>query len=123
MDYVLEQGVEQIARKEQALMERLRKGLQAFERVRLYGDERCRGPVLSFTVEGLNPADAAYILEGVYGIRVRAGLHCVPLIHGAMGTEGFGTIRASVSNMNTEADIDSLIHAVEEIANSLEGRS
>ena len=123
VDYVLEQGVDQIAHKEQALMERLWKGLQAKKRVRLYGDERCRGPVLSFIIEGLNPADVAYILEGGYGIRVRAGLHCAPLIHEAMGTENFGTIRASVSNMNTEADIDSLIHAVGEIASSLEGRT
>ena len=123
VDYVLEQGVEQIARREQALIERLRKGLQALKRVRLHGDERCLGPMLSFAIDGLTPADAAYILEGSFGVRVRAGLHCAPLIHQAMGTDAYGVIRASVSNMNTEADIDSLIHAVREITASLEGRS
>ena len=120
VEYVLEAGVEQIARKEQALMARLRAGLGAIERVRLYGGARCLGPVLSFNLDGLKPADAAYILEGGYGIRVRAGLHCAPLIHRALGTEEFGTIRASVSNMNTEKDIDCLIRAVGEIAGSLE---
>ena len=118
--YVLEEGVEQIASKERALMQRLREGLGAIERVRLYGDARCSGPILSFNIDGLKPADAAYILEGAYGIRVRAGLHCAPLIHWAMGTEECGTIRASVSNMNTEKDVDSLIRAVREIAGSLE---
>ncbi len=78
--------------------------------------------MLSFTLDGLKPADAAYILEGAYGIRVRAGLHCAPLIHQALGTESFGTIRASVSCMNTQEDMNDLIRAVGEIANSLEGR-
>lgn len=120
VEYVLKEGVENIARKEQALMERLRKGLQAVGGVRLYGDERCAGPVLSFTIEGLRPADAAYILEGGYHIRVRSGLHCAPLIHSAMGAGNLGTVRASVSSLNTGQDIGCLIGAVREIVKSLE---
>ena len=84
------------------------------------GDERCAGPVLSFTIEGLRPADAAYILEGGYHIRVRSGLHCAPLIHSAMGAGNLGTVRASVSSLNTEQDIGCLIGAVREIVKSLE---
>ena len=120
VEFVLEEGVEQIARKEQALMNRLREGLDAIEGVNLYGGAKKCGPVLSFTLDGLKSADAAYILEGSYGIRVRAGLHCAPLIHRAMGTDGFGTIRASVSAMNTDQDIDCLIRAVREIAGNVE---
>ncbi len=120
VSYVLEQGVEQIARKERAFMDRLRHGLEAIDRARLYGDHGLScGPVLSFTIDGLSPADTAYILEGGYGIRVRAGLHCAPLIHKALGTEDFGTVRASVSAMNTEEEIDCLIGAVREIAGSM----
>ena len=120
VEFVLEEGVEQIARKEQALMNRLREGLDAIKGVHLYGGAKKSGPVLSFTLDGLKPADAAYILEGSYGIRVRAGLHCAPLIHRAMGTDGFGTVRASVSVLNTEEDVDCLIRAVREIMGSLE---
>ena len=120
VEYVLEEGVQEIARKEQSLIKRLRDGLAAIGRVRLYGDSRCVGPILSFNVDGLKPADAAYILEGGYGIRVRAGLHCAPLIHSALGTGDTGTIRVSVSNMNTLKDMDCLINAIGEIAKSLE---
>ena len=120
VEYVLEEGVEQIARKEQALIKILREGLKAIRQVRLYGGPKCLGPILSFNIDGLKPADAAYILEGGYGIRLRAGLHCAPLIHRAMGTDGVGTVRASVSSMNTEKDMVCLINAVEEIARSLE---
>ena len=122
VEYVLAEGVERIARREQRLMARLRQGLQAIPRVSLYGGGECAcGPVLSFNIDGLKPSDAAYILEGGYGIRVRAGLHCAPLIHRAIGAGEYGTVRASVSNLNTEADIDCLIDAVREIAESLEG--
>lgn len=118
--YVLREGVEQIARKEQALLERLRRGLEALERVRLYGDSGSGGPVLSFTIDGLKPADVAYMLEGAFGIRVRAGLHCAPLIHRAIGTEAWGTVRVSVSNMNTEAEMNCLIEAVRQICSGME---
>ena len=61
---------------------RLRDGLSAMDGVTLYGgDPDESGPVMSFNFDGLSPADAAYILDG-YGIRVRAGLQCAPLIHG-----------------------------------------
>ena len=55
-------------------------------------------------------------LSGAYGIVVRAGLQCAPLIHRAMGTDDRGVVRASVSDMNTAGDIDRLIGAVSEIA-------
>ena len=119
--YVLDRGIDEIARRDQALIERMRRGLSALERVRLYGGGGPSGPVLSFSVDGLNPSDAAYILEGAYGIRVRAGLHCAPLIHSALGTGDAGTVRASVSILNTKDDIDRLTAAVREIAASLEG--
>ncbi len=117
--YVLEQGVERIARGERALMDRLHGGLREIGRVRLFDGGPRGGPVLSFVIDGLKAADTAYILEGGYGIRIRAGLHCAPLIHKAMGTEEDGTIRVSVSCMNTVEDIDSLVHAVRQIAESL----
>ena len=119
--YVLDRGIDEIARRDQALIERMRRGLSALERVRLYGGGGPSGPVLSFSVDGLNPSDAAYILEGAYGIRVRAGLHCAPLIHKALGSPDQGTIRVSVSVMNTENDADCLVGAVGEIVKSLEG--
>ncbi len=121
VEYVLEEGVEQIVRHEAALMARLRLGLGAIGRVRLYGAAQPAGPLLSFTIDGLTPADTAYILESGYSIRVRAGLHCAPLIHDALGTADAGTVRVSVSSLNTTEDIDCLTAAVREIAASLEG--
>ncbi len=52
---------------------------------------------MSLNFKGLKASDAAYILESGYGIIVRSGLHCSPLIHQAMGTEKNGTVRISIS--------------------------
>ena len=121
VEYVLEQGVDPIHAKERRLMKALYEELAAIPGITIYGDHaRCHGPLLSFNVRELTPSDVAYILSGVYGITVRAGHHCSPLIHDATGTSERGTVRISVSNMNTEADIEALIAAVREISKSVE---
>lgn len=116
VEYVLSRGVENIAARERELISWLREGLSAIPGVTVYGSGEANvGPVLSFNIAGLVPADVAYILSG-YDIIVRAGLQCAPLIHRAMGTDKHGVVRASVSDMNTDGDIDRLIGAVSEIA-------
>ena len=56
------------------------------------------------------------ILSGQYDICVRAGLHCAPLIHEAMGTLKTGAVRVSLGCDNTENEIDFFLKAVHEIA-------
>jgi len=50
-----------------------------------------------------------------YGIAVRGGLHCAPLMHEALGTLDGGLVRASFSHYNHEREIDRLIAALNEI--------
>lgn len=74
---------------------------------------------MSLNFQGLKASDAAYILESGYGIIVRSGLHCSPLIHKAMGTEEGGTVRVSVSCLTEEKDIKEFLEASKEIAASV----
>lgn len=53
-----------------------------------------RVPILSFTVAGLDPAEAGTLLAEA-DIHVRTGFHCAPWIHEALGTAASGTIRVS----------------------------
>lgn len=69
-------------------------------------------PVLSFTVKGMSPTETAYCLENSFGIRVRAGLHCAPLIHGMIGTAPDGTVRASPSILTPHEDWEALFDAL-----------
>ena len=53
-----------------------------------------------------------------YGIAVRAGAHCAPLMHKALGTEKQGAVRFSFSYFNTEEEVDAAIQALKEILES-----
>lgn len=58
------------------------------------------------------PADlSAYLLEN-YGIETRAGLHCSPCAHKALGTFPQGTIRFSAGAFTTEEDISICLDSV-----------
>ena len=122
-EFVLNTGMENIRKKEQGLMTLLYRRLGEIQGIRLYGDPlTCKGPLLSMNFIGLTASDAAYILDSVYGITVRTGLHCSPLIHQAMGTGKNGTVRLSISYFTENEDILQFIHAAEQIAASCEQR-
>ena len=120
VEYILSQGVEAIAEKERILMRKLYEGLSEMNPVRIFGSyDTNEGPVMSFQLEGLKCADVAYILETGYGISVRTGLHCAPLIHDAIGSGVDGTVRVSISELTTMDEIEQFIKAVTEITSSL----
>jgi len=73
-------------------------------------------PVLSFNIIGCDPNETAYILAESFGIIVRGGLHCSPLIHEHIGTAPEGVVRISLSHFNTKEDVDALLKAVTQIA-------
>lgn len=119
--YILDRGVERIAKKEQYLMQILYTELEKINNVTVYGNYQTnKGPVMSFNVLNLTPADTAYILQNSYGIVVRTGLQCAPLIHKRLGTLPFGTIRVSISDMTNETEVKKFIQAIREIVLSLE---
>lgn len=72
--------------------------------------------VVSFLVDGIEPVDVAAILDTSFDIAVRAGLHCAPFAHEALGTAPQGTVRVSPGFTTTEEDIDGLIDAIRQIA-------
>lgn len=119
VEYVLDMGLEKIAAHENGLMKILYEGLRENRKVVLCGEKQPEGTALSFTVPGLSPGDIGYILAGTYGIQVRTGLHCAPLIHKYLGTEKEGTVRVSVSLMTKTEEAEALVRAMEELTAGL----
>ena len=134
VDYVLQRGVENICEKEQRLTRWLIDELRGIPMVQLYvasvagsggktaghsEPEGAQGPVVSFNIGNLLPSDVGYILQNSYGITVRTGLHCAPLIHRRLGTEKYGTVRVSLSDFTTLNDLQALVKAVSEISGSI----
>ena len=122
LEWLHERTVESIREHEQALTRRLLAGLSEIKNVRSHGtpDASGRVGVASVTVEDAEPQVVATILEEHFRIQTRAGLHCAPGVHRALGTfsEG-GTIRFSVGPMTTTDEIDAALEALGGIAESL----
>ena len=78
------------------------------------GGEAIAG-IVSFTVEGYDPAEVAVLLEQLAGVQVRSGFHCAACIHAYLGTQSGGTVRASFGPFNTDDDIDAIVAAVQKL--------
>jgi len=118
LDYVLAAGSEAMLAHERRLLERILARLDGDERFTVYGprDTARRVGALSINIAGLDPNDAAAILDDGFGIAVRAGLHCAPYCHRALGTFPAGTLRISPGPFTTDDDITALIDALGQVA-------
>ena len=85
-------------------------GLESLAGVRVFAGDAA--PIVSFTVEGYDPAEVAAILEQAAGIEVRAGLHCAARVHECLGTAAGGTVRASFGAFNGPGDVAAVVDAV-----------
>lgn len=112
MRYVASRGTDQIAGRERLLLRRAADGLRGIPGVRVFGDgHSSQTGALSFQTEGKDCVEYAQALAE-RGIAVRSGLHCAPLAHETAGTLEEGTVRISVSDFNTAAEIDRFLMTV-----------
>lgn len=113
----------------QRLLRRLIPALHAIDGVTVWGHqslfnsqataEELLVPVVSFQVEGWEPQILSSLLDQVAGIEVRAGLHCAPSAHRLLGTIATGgTVRISPGLFTTDADIDTLLATIQQLAES-----
>jgi cysteine desulfurase family protein len=117
--FVRERGIEQLGQHERELAAALYDGILEMDGITVYGprDPQARVGVVSISVSGIEPQEAAAMLDSTFGIQVRAGLHCAPLVHRAIGTENLGgTLRLSVGPFNTAEDIAAALEAVKQLA-------
>ena len=98
-----------------SLTEDLTNKLARFPFIKLYSVPNKYG-IVSFTHSEIPSQELAEILSEKYGIAVRAGFHCAPLMHKFLKTEKLGTVRVSFSPQNTRKEINLFISAIEEIS-------
>jgi cysteine desulfurase/selenocysteine lyase len=98
-------GIEKIIKHEKELMDYGKQVLRKNNSVKLIGNPKEKGAVLSFTIEGVHPHDIATILDED-GVAIRAGHHCCQILHEKLGLPA--TARASFGVYNNKNDIDQL---------------
>ena len=112
--WLLEQGVENLAAREAALARLFYEQVRTAPGVTVYGDMAMqpRAPIVALNIAQEDSARVADILWEDYGICVRAGAHCAPLMHKALGTVEQGVVRFSFSHFNTEQEVQQAAQAV-----------
>ncbi len=118
LDYLFEVGVDAIEEKENALMRRFYDGVVNIPGVKIYGDFTAekRGAIVTLNIGDYDSGTVSDELSEVYDIATRAGAHCAPRMHEALGTVDQGAVRFSFSWFNTEQEVDAAIRAVREMA-------
>ena len=98
-------GINNIINHEKELMEYGLELLKKNNLVKIIGNPKNKGAVISFTIKGVHPHDVATILDED-GVAIRAGHHCCQILHDKLGIPA--TARASLGIYNTKEDFDKL---------------
>ena len=116
--WVLAHSTDAIRAHEVALSQRLIEGLQHIPGVTVYGtlDAELQTATISFNVAGIASSEMGLRLDEEYAIMCRVGLHCAPAAHKTMGTFPAGTVRFGLSGLNTSAEAEMALAAVETLA-------
>ena len=118
VEYLMETGIDTIREREQDLMWRFYEGVKDIPGVKVYGDfsTRDRCAIVTLNIGDYDSSEVSDELLMTYGISTRAGGHCAPLMHEALGTVEQGAVRFSFSHYNTDEELNTAIQAVKEMA-------
>ncbi len=109
IDYINSIGKDRIAAHEHDLLTYAQERLRDINALRVIGQARNKGAIISFDMTGAHPHDIATVIDRS-GVAVRAGTHCVmPLLEQFKVT---ATCRASFAMYNTRAEVDALAQAL-----------
>ena len=109
INFINKIGIEKIEEHERELTKYGEEILRKNNSVKLIGNPKNKGSVLSFTLDGVHPHDIATILDED-GVAIRAGHHCCQILHEKLGLAA--TARASLGVYNTKEDLDQLNNSI-----------
>lgn len=103
--------------RERELTTRLHEGLLEIPGLRVLGPAPGvpRAPVVSVVHDRITPDEIAFALDSRFGVAVRAGLHCSPWTHAAVGTLESGAVRFSLGWGLDDGSVDHALDAMQQI--------
>ena len=109
LDYMQTVGADAIAAHERELHDHAMERLRAINSLRIFGQARDKGPIISFMMNGAHAHDVATVIDR-QGVAVRAGTHCAQPLLQRFGVTA--TCRASFGIYNTLEEVDKLADAL-----------
>lgn len=120
IEFINKTGIDIIRKKEEELMWRFYNEIKNLPNIKIYGDfntnDRC--PIVTINIGEFDSGDVAEELLA-QGVSTRAGGHCAPLMHEALGTVNQGAVRFSFSYFNTFEEVDEVIEILKNIISSI----
>ena len=113
IDFMEEQGIDNISRHEEELLHYATERLKEVPGLRIFGTAPQKAGVVSFLLGEAHPYDVGTLLDKL-GIAVRTGHHCTQPVMDRYGIPG--TVRASFACYTSHHDIDVLVDALNRIA-------
>ncbi len=109
IDYVNTIGKDAIHAHEAALVAYAHERLSGINSIRIIGNAREKGAIVSFSFENAHAHDVATVIDR-HGVAVRAGTHCTMPLLSRFGVTA--TCRASFGMYNTMEEVDKLAEAL-----------
>ncbi|MBN2168607.1 MAG: aminotransferase class V-fold PLP-dependent enzyme [Actinobacteria bacterium] len=115
---VLDEGIENIRKREMKLAEMLVTGIESIPGITVYGtrDMKMRTGTVSINIKGISQNEVGQTLDEDFGIMSRVGLHCAPQAHRTIGSFPNGTVRLSIGHFNSPEDIRKTLRAISAIS-------
>jgi cysteine desulfurase / selenocysteine lyase len=122
VDFLRRTGLEEVEAHDRSVNERVTRALADEPRLHRLGpdDPAERPSIFAFSVDGVDPHDAALFLDEGHGVMVRSGRHCVHSWYAERGLDG--NVRASFYLYTDGSDADRLIAGVRELLERMPGR-
>ncbi len=115
LDYLRRVGLDEVLAHQLELGREVSRRLDGEARLHVLGpaDPRERPSIFAFTLDGVDPHDAAVYLDEGHGVLVRSGMHCVHSFYAERGLTG--NVRASFYLYNDRRDVERLVEGVREL--------
>lgn len=118
VEYINSVGIKNIEEKERSLAEYLISGLKNINGVTVYGLENGqRNGTVAFNIGSFSSGEASDMIDRNFGIATRGGYHCAYTAHQTIGSEKTGAVRVGFGVFDSKKEADSLLFAVNKIAN------
>ncbi len=111
LDYLMDLGLENVARHEARLCDYVRSRIDGLNWLNVQGTTPDKAAIFSFTLNGAAHAHDISTVLDKKGVAVRAGHHCAAPLMERYGITA--SARASFGLYNTEAEVDALVDALE----------
>ena len=114
LDYIQQIGIQTIHAHEMQLANAFYQEVSQMPNITVYGDwtQKDRAAIVTLNMKGKTASQVSDYLMQNAQIAVRAGAHCAPLLHEALGTRQDGAVRFSFGWFNTMDEVQTAVQAI-----------